>query len=142
MSAELPLPTDTALVRIESRQYRLFSVDLGEGIPRVALKVGAWSFPPWFLVCWLLGVPILSGLLVWLAPPVFVTWAAMSRDDGGRLRAVGWVDWLGWAFRRQAPIVNAGTATSVAPRPITVSLAFYVDDDVVAPQENTREQAA
>lgn len=137
MSVELPLPTDTALVRIESRQYKLFGVDLGEGIARTTLSVGACAFVPWFILCWLLGVPVVDGLLVWLAPPVFGTWAARSRDEGGRLRYRGWIDFVGWAVRRQAPIINAGTASSVAPRPITVPLAFYVDDDVVdTPQES------
>ncbi len=137
---QLPLPTDTRLVRIASRQYRLLNLDLGEGVPRVALKVGAWSFVPWFFLCWQLGVPVPSLLLVWLLPPVLLTWAAMSRDAGGRLRVVGWVDWAMWARQRHRPIVNAGTAPAAAPRPITVPVAFLITD--TSPPETPRAQVA
>lgn len=129
MSTELPLPTDTALIRIASRQYRLFNFDLGEGIPRVALKVGACTFPPWFLLCWAIGVDLPGLLLVWLAPPVLLTWAAMSRDEGGRLRVVGWVDWAMWQARRRRPIVNGGTGSAATPRPIATPIAFLISEE-------------
>lgn len=125
---ELPLPTDTALVRLASRQYRLFNLDLGEGIPRVALKVGACVFVPWLALCYLLGVSFPGLLLLWLLPPVLITWGAMSRDEGGRLRVVGWADWASWAARRHAPIVNAGTTSSASPRPVAAPIAFLVSD--------------
>lgn len=123
-----PLPTDTALVKIESRQYRLFRLDLGEGIPRVAIKVGAAIVPPWLLVCWLVGVPVVHGLLIYLLPPALATWRALTRDDGGRLRVRSWGDRVAWLTGRHLPIVNAGTASATPPKPIAVSPAFLVLD--------------
>lgn len=134
-----PLPTDTAHVRIESRQYRLFKLDLGEGIPRVTLKVGAAVFAPWFGLCWLVGIPMVSGLLFWLMPPVLITWRAMSRDEGGRLRLVAWGDRLSWISRRHRPIVNAGTTSPLPPQPIRTDLSFVtIDLDAPTPGVRTR----
>ena len=45
-----PLPTDTTHVRIESRQYRIFKLDLGEGVPRRKLAVGAAIIAPYWLI--------------------------------------------------------------------------------------------
>lgn len=128
-----PLPTDTAHVRIESRQYRLFKLDLGEGVPRIALKVGALIYPPWLLVCWLIGVPLPSMLLVYLLPPTLATWRALTRDDGGRLRLRSWGDRVAWLSTRHRPIVNAGTAPAAAPKPITVHPAFLVIEPIGEP---------
>jgi hypothetical protein len=127
-AAFLPMPTDTAHVRIESRQYRLFKIDLGEGVPRIAMKVGAFVFPPWFLLCAVLGISIISGLMIWLGPPSLLTWRAMSLDDGGRRRYRGWLDHLGWLLRGHRPIVNAGMASSTPARPIVTELSFTVID--------------
>lgn len=135
-----PLPTDTALVKIESRQYRLFRLDLGEGIPRVAIKVGAAIVPPWLLACWLLGVPIVHGLLIYALPPALVTWRALTRDEGGRLRLRSWGDRLAWLTSRHQPIVNAGTAPAAAPKPIAVSPAFLVLD--LGDSRATQDEAA
>lgn len=130
-----PMPTDTALVRIESRQYRLFSLDLGEGVSRVALKVGAMLYPPWLLACWLIGVPLASGgLVVWLLPPTLATWRGLTRDEGGRLRLRSWADRASWLFTKHRPIVNAGTAPAAAPKPITVNPAFLIIDLPGAPR--------
>lgn len=123
-----PLPTDTPLVNLESRQYRLFKLDLGEGIPRKVLAVGAWVFPPWLLGCYLVGVPVLKGVLIYLLPPVLLLLRATSRDAGGRLRLRAWGDRLWWVIRRHRPIVNGGTAPARARQPISTPITFMVLD--------------
>lgn len=123
-----PLPTDTAHVRLDTRQYRLLQWDLGEGVPRATFKVGAVFFLPWLLVCHLLGVPFLHLLAVWIGPPTLATYRAMSRDDSGRLRLQAWADRVAWWARRHRPIVNGDTASSATPRPLRTTVAFLVTD--------------
>lgn len=96
-----PLPTDTAHVRIESRQYRLLNIDLGEGVPRSSLKVGAMIFLPWLAFMWLLRVPILPPvwLFVWALPPLLLIGKCVRRDDSGRVGLAGILDAI--AFRTQ-----------------------------------------
>jgi len=131
-----PMPTDTVHVRIESRQYRVFKMDLGEGIPRSWLKVGALIYAPWLLLCNVLGVPFVGGFALWVAPPGALTWWLMSRDAGGRLRIRGIVDLLRWYLDKPGPIVNGDTAS---PRPVgevSTDLAFLITSD---PQVTTAE---
>ncbi len=122
------MPTDTAHVRIESRQYRVFNFDLGEGIPRATMKVGLLFFAPWFALCWIVGLPLLGGLVFWIAPPSVVTLRALSRDAGGRLRLRGWIDRVLWWLRGSRAIVNADTTSGREPRPFRVEAPFVVVD--------------
>lgn len=135
-----PLPTDTVHVQIESRQYELFGVDLGEGIPRIALKVGLVFFLPWLLLCRALGIGLLNGgLLLWLLPPLLFTVAALSRDAGGRLRLVSWGDWASWVLHRARPIVNGDTTPSDDLAPIACDVSFLTVD---LPQKGSRADTA
>ena len=43
----LQLPTDTASLRLETKQYELFNKRLGNGIQRRVLTVGAAVAVPW-----------------------------------------------------------------------------------------------
>lgn len=129
-----PLPTDTAHVRLESRQYRILRFDLGEGVPRAAIKVGLVVFGPWLLACYLIGVQQLGarGVGLWLIPPTLLTWRACSRDASGRLRMAAWSDQLAWLLRQHRPIVNGDTASPATPRPMHGAVTFLVlDDDTV-----------
>lgn len=112
MSNHLPLPTDTAHVRIESRQYRLLNLDLGEGVPRSTLKVAAMVIIPWSALLWLIGVPLLPGqwLFVWALPPLLLLGRCVRRDASGRVGLAGLLDAA--AFRTQRSrhrILNAET---------------------------------
>ena len=107
-----PLPTDTAHVRIESRQYRLLNIDLGEGVPRSTLKVGALIVVPWLTLLWLIGVPVLPPvwLFLWALPPLLVTGRCVHRDASGRVGLAAILDAV--AFRTQRHrhrIINAET---------------------------------
>lgn len=109
----LPLPTDTGHVRIESRQYRIFQWDLGEGIPRSNLKVAALIFVPWLLLMWAIGIPMLSGgwLFVWLLPPTLATWKSVQRDRSGRVGLQGMLDALAFRTQRERHrLINGETA--------------------------------
>lgn len=138
MSDPFPLPTDTRAVNIESRQYSLFNVDLGEGLPRVALKIGLFFFVPWFALMFLLGMPLLGpGMIAWFLPPALLLVRALQRDDGGRLRLASWQDRAAWLLSKHPAVVNADTATPAPLAPITVDLAF-AHVDLPAPKEQPR----
>lgn len=124
-----PLPCDTAHVRPHTRQYRLMRWDLGEGVERASLKVGALLTAPWLGVCYALGVPFPRLILVWLLPPLLLTHRAMGRDESGRLRLRGWADRADARRRsRSRPIVNGDTVPAAPAAPITARAAFLVVD--------------
>lgn len=129
-----PLPTDTSHIRIESRQFNLFGVDLGEGISRTALKVGSALYGPWFILCYQLGVPLgHGGLILWITPPALATFRGYTRDLSGRIRLAAWADALTWQVRRGRSIVNADTASHRRPRPIHTPIAFKTNEGPQAP---------
>jgi len=110
-----PLPTDTAHVKIESRQYEILGRDLGEGIAREKLLLGAIIVGGWVGLAVLVGVPFLSaiGPEVYIAPPLLGTWWALRTDDGGRPTYAAWLDRFRYLLRRHRPIVP-----SPAVRPV------------------------
>ena len=108
-----PLPTDTAHVRIESRQYRLLNIDLGEGVARSTLKVAALIFLPWMAVILLLGAPMWPAWwwLVWVAPPAIVIGRCVRRDSSGRVGLAGYLDLAQFrSHRSRRLILNGETA--------------------------------
>ena len=107
-----PMPTDTAHVRIESRQYRLLNIDLGEGVPRSSLKVGALIFTPWLALMGLLGVPVLPApwLFVWALPPMLLIGRCVRRDHSGRVGLAAILDAVAFGTQRHRHrIINAET---------------------------------
>jgi hypothetical protein len=136
-----PMPTDTAHVRLRTRMFRLFSVDLGEGVERSTLKVFAGFFIPWLLLIALIGVSPMQHPYAYLLPPLFVTFRACSRDAGGRVRLRGWID-KGMSRHTRKPIVNADTAPAAPPAVITADVAFLVVDEIPVTRKARRAQAA
>lgn len=132
-----PMPTDTAHVRLRTRQYRFFKIDLGEGVERSTIKVAGMVGLPWIVLCALFGVPFLELPFIYILPPVFVTFRACSRDAGGRVRLRGWIDRATWRYRHR-PIVNADTAPAAAPTPIRLDVAFLPVEEVPAPRKARR----
>lgn len=101
------LPTDTQHVSIEGRQYKIFNIDLAEGISRTKLVLGASVVVPWIALLSLFGVPFLSrGIFAYLAPPVVFLIFAFKTDEGGRPRYALWLDRLRFARRRRRPLVE------------------------------------
>ena len=107
--ARFPLPTDTAHVRIESRQYRIFRFDLGEGIVRWKAAVAAAIVAPYWVTLLILGVTPLSGTgrggVLFLFPAVVMVWAALRPDVGGRPRYALWLDRIRFLARRHRPMI-------------------------------------
>lgn len=122
------MPTDTAHVRLRTRQYRLLRWDLGEGIERSTIKVATVLGLPWVLLCWLVGVPFLTLPFLYVLPPALVTMRACSRDAGGRVRLRGWTDRV-LRRRRRRPIVAADTAPAAPASPISLDVAFLPLED-------------
>jgi len=128
--SRFPLPTDTAHVRIESRQYRIFKFDLGEGIARWKAGVAAVLVTPYWLLLLMLGVSPLAGHgrggLLYLFPAVLLVWAALRPDAGGRPRYALWLDRGRFLHRRDAPMIASPIANTTPARPFIVSAEWVV----------------
>lgn len=127
----LPLPTDTVHVRIESRQYRLFKWDLGEGVPRRKLGVGAAIVGPYWILLTLIGVSPLSkhgGGALYVVPAALLVYLALRPDAGGRPHYALWADRLRFGWRRQFPMIG-GTVSRLEPgQPFVVTASYVVVD--------------
>ena len=90
----LQLPTDTASLRLETKQYELFNKRLGNGIHRRVLTIGAAVAVPWVSLLVLMGVPMLSrfGPQAYLVPPFILVYRAIRRDESGRMAVMAWYD--------------------------------------------------
>ena len=125
-----PLPTDTQHVSIESRQNRLFTFDLGEGIGRTKMLVAALIVVPWIALMALLGVSILTWSVFYIGPPAALAFAALRTDAGGRPTYAKWLDQgRYWLRRHRALVHQPGGGQGVAP-------AFIVRGRWVVLEEN------
>jgi len=128
-----PLPTDTVHVRIESRQYKLFKMDLGEGVPRRKLGVGALIvLPYWVLLATVFHLSPLAGGgkggAVFIAPAALLVFLALRPDAGGRARYVLWLDRFRFLVRRFTPMIASPIANTQPGRPFIVSARWTVVD--------------
>jgi hypothetical protein len=123
-----PLPTDTAHVKIESRQYRLFTLDLGEGVDREKLVVGGLIVGAWLALMVMLGVPFMGkGSMFYLFPPSIVCYRALMADSGGRPRYALWWDRVRYLIRRHEAMVPGAHGAPVTP-PFLARAEFVVLD--------------
>ena len=128
-----PLPTDTTHVRIESRQYRIFKLDLGEGVPRRKLAVGAAIIAPYWLI---LGVifhlsPLAGqgkGGIAYIAPAALLVFLALRPDEGGRASYVLVLDRIRFFLRRFTPMITSPISRPTPGRPFIVSARWSVID--------------
>lgn len=90
----LTLPTDTAHLRLETRQYELFNRPLGQGIPRRKIAITAIVGGVWLLLMAILGVSPLSkfGPMIYLVPPFLVVFFGCRTDESGRMNLLVWYD--------------------------------------------------
>ena len=90
----LQLPTDTASLRLETKQYELFNKRLGNGIQRRVMTIGVAVAVPWVLLLLLLGVPLFSrfGPQAYIVPPFVLVYRAIGRDESGRMAVMAWYD--------------------------------------------------
>ena len=128
-----PLPTDTAAVRIESRQYKLLKMDLGEGVPRRKLGVGALIvLPYWAALAAVFHLSPLAGGgkggAVFIAPAALLVFLALRPDAGGRARYVMWLDRFRFLVRRYSPMIASPIANTQPGRPFIVSARWTVVD--------------
>ena len=128
-----PLPTDTQHVSIESRQYRLFKFDLGEGIGRTKMLVVALIVVPWITLMALLGVSILTWSVFYIGPPAALAFAALRTDAGGRPTYAKWLDQVRYWLRRHRPLVNQpGGGHGVAPAFIVHAKWVVLDETAIS----------
>lgn len=137
-----PLPTDTAHVRIESRQYRIFNFDLGEGVARWKAGVAAAIVVPYWALLALLQVSPLAGngrgSMLYVFPAVLLVWASLRPDAGGRPHYALWLDRARFLTRRRAPMIDTPIA-AVDPAGAFIVSAEWV---VLDPARTRRLRAA
>lgn len=114
----LILPVDTAHVTIEGKQYELFGFDLGEGVYRRVIAVGAIVFAGWALLMVILGVPLLAktGIAFYTVVPSLVTFMALRKDRMDRPMYAMWWDWVRFQPRRFRRVVPRPTGSVPQPR--------------------------
>jgi hypothetical protein len=128
-----PLPSDTAHVRIESRQYRIFKLDLGEGVPRRKLAVGAVIIAPYWLILGVIfGLSPLAGQgkggIAYIAPAALLVFLALKPDEGGRASYVLMLDRIRFFLRRFTPMIASPIARPTPGRPFIVTARWSVLD--------------
>ena len=142
MSVVYPMPTDTVHVSIESRQYNLFNIDLGEGIARRRMLVGAIIGIAWFSVMALCGVSLLAAPWAYIVPVALGIVFSTREDTGGRPAYASWVDRLRYLIRRRRPVIPpvadpdrflvagwwAGMFGPITNQPFEVGASFLIID--------------
>ncbi|MCK2239983.1 MULTISPECIES: hypothetical protein [unclassified Crossiella] len=90
----LSLPTDTAHLNYQSRQYELFDRPIVKGIDRRKMFITIIVALAWFIPLALLGVSPLwrFGPTLYLAPVAAVVILGTRVDDSGRMAMIGWYD--------------------------------------------------
>ncbi|MFM9452397.1 hypothetical protein [Streptomyces europaeiscabiei] len=100
---------------LETRQHELLGLDLGEGIPRTTLKIGALILPvywgAWFL---LLGFPTPPLVPFFVIPPVAVTYVGAKRSITywRRTNLLLWGVWLNYLNLGVRPVIGRGRIPS------------------------------
>ena len=128
----LQLPTDTASLRLETKQYELFNKRLGNGIQRRVLTIGVAVAVPWVSFLLLIGVPLFSrfGPQAYFVPPFILVYRAIRRDESGRMAVMGWYDKaLAYKSYRRRPTRNPllpGVATQArGPQRLVVTALLH-----------------
>jgi len=94
---------------LETRQYDLFGLDLGEGIPRTLLVAGGGLLLAWCGLMWLLlGPPTKATILLYATVPGLLIWFAFkaSKRVTRRRVLVEWILWARFLTRGRKPIIN------------------------------------
>lgn len=102
------LRTYTKHYELETRQYELFGVDLGEGIRRRGLLIGAAIVAAWMGLFWGIGVPLRPGTFIgWVLPPALLAYYAIQPDASGRRpRLAEWVDLARYGLIDRRPLTG------------------------------------
>lgn len=115
------LRTFTKHYELESRQYELFGIDLGEGIRRRALLVGVAAVVAWVGVLYAVGLSLRpSTFLAWVAPPLVLAYYGTQPDASGRRsRLAEWRDAVRFAVAGRRPLTGLRRDLPVE-RPVVV----------------------
>ncbi|MGZ0153716.1 hypothetical protein ACXJJ3_42070 (plasmid) [Kribbella sp. WER1] len=104
--------TLTKHLSLETRQYDLFDIDLGEGAPRKQLGLTIVAFIVWIAVLApFLGFPNKYEALVYLLPPgvfAWVAWQDSPSHAGRRRRITEWLIQLRYALAGHRPVISLG----------------------------------
>lgn len=136
--------TLTSTFRIETRQYELFNLDLGEGVPRKQLGFGAVICIGWWVVCLI----VLQGvnevtLSLYLIPPVLFVFFGFqdSRRIPRRKNLTEWAIRTRYFLVGHRPIIALGSrvATRSEYRPFRTRLPLDLWHKYVTPWKATAE---
>lgn len=101
----LSMPTDTVHVTLESRQYNMFNLDLGEGVARRKMLVSAIVGGVWVTLMLIIGVPLMNAPWAYVVPPTLLVVFATKLDAGGRPNYASWLDRFRFLLRRRRPLI-------------------------------------
>jgi len=110
------LPSASQYCRIETRQYELFGKPLGEGVKRVYVVMALLTVPPWFILMWTIGVPILTMIWAYVLPPIILVMVLTRPDRAGRYSYIAVYDRVLFVVRRFRPVIpRPGTGVTATP---------------------------
>lgn len=107
--------TYTRHFMLEARQHELFGVDLGQGVSRRTMLLGALAFTLWDGIgLAVFGVPSLNWLTAYFLPPLLVTvlGAQPSKRCDRRTVLAGWVIAGQYQVSGHRPVVRGGRAVA------------------------------
>jgi hypothetical protein len=121
------LPTLTSDQRLETRQYELMGIDLGEGVRRRALVVAMVFLAAWIAALMAIGVPLHIKLaLLYVGPPLLLASRGLQPDESERRQVIDhWMCGARFlALDQWCPLV--GLSSFRAERPGTVLVSTRV----------------
>ena len=122
------LPSASQYLRIETRQYELFGKPLGEGVKRVYVVMAMLIVPPWFILTWIIGVPILTMIWAYFLPPIILVMILTRPDRAGRYSYISVYDRALFVVRRFRPVIpRPGIGVTATPsRAYTLAPELHV----------------
>lgn len=121
--------TLTRHFQLETRQHDLFGVDLGEGIPRSTLALGAVAFTVWTgLLLAVFGIPAAKFASFYVLPPGLVTvfGARRSRTVDRRRNVTCWGIAARYLTVGHLPVVCGGRRDADRPERVAVRARWAV----------------
>lgn len=146
--------TLTKHLRLETRQYDLIGLDLGEGAPRKQLALILVTFVMWVAaLAPFLGFPNKYEALVYLLPPGFFAWVAWQDSPGHagrRRRLTDWLIQLRYALAGHRPVISLGARAATREEMIPLRERLPIEaiwgfldfrQDLRTPWDHTRNRS-
>lgn len=135
----MQLPTDTAHLRPQTRQYELFGKPLGQGIERRKIWVGAGFALAWWGFLLLVGLSPLDllGPLAWIVPVAVVTILGTRTGEDGRMALMRGYDWLLSRRRSRHRVLRNPLVPAASRTPALLQITAHTAVRPYVSRENT-----